>query len=76
MLLRAQMYNFEHCEPGTSIPANDALSKAALNCDNDEGHETINNLTYNPVMEKQMNEIKKTSKDDEEMIIDNNLLAR
>ena len=62
------MYNFElHYEPGTSIPVADALSRAPLNCNNDEDHETINNLTYNPVKEKQMNEIKEASKDDEEM---------
>ena len=40
------MYNFElHYEPGTSIPVADALSRATLNCTNDD-HETINNLTY------------------------------
>ena len=62
------MYNFElHYEPGTSIPVADALSRAPLNCNSDEDHETINNLTYNPVKEKQMNEIKEASKDDEEM---------
>ena len=61
------MYNFElHYEAGT-IPVADALSRAPLNCNNDEDHETINNLTYNPVKEKQMNEIKEASKYDEEM---------
>ena len=64
------MYNFQlHYEPGTSIPVADALSTAPLNCNNDDDHEIINNLTYNPVKEKQMNEMKEASlsKDDDEM---------
>ena len=68
VLLRAQMYNFElHYEPGTLIPVADALFRAPLNCNNDDDHETINNLTYNPVKAKQMNQIKEASKDDEKM---------
>ena len=69
-----------HYKPGTSIPVADALSRAPLNYNNDEDHETISNLTYNAVKEKQMNEIKEASKDDEEMNMlmqnDNIWLAR
>ena len=64
------MHNFEvRYEPGTLIPVADALSRAPLNCNKDDDHQTINNLTYNPMKEKQMNEIKQASKDDEEMIM-------
>ena len=70
MLLRAQMYNYElHYEPGTSIPVADALTSAPLNHTSDDIHETVNNLTYNPVKDKQIKEIKEASKTDEEMIM-------
>ena len=67
MLLRAQLYNVQlRYEPGTSIPVADALSRAPLNNPGSvEESDTINNLTYCPVKERQCDEIRQASSDEE-----------
>ena len=68
MLLRSQMYDYtlEH-KPGSAIPVADALSRAPLENPAGKEREMVNNLTLNPIKKKPLEQLRETSRHDEEM---------
>lgn len=70
MLLKTQAYDFDLIYlPGTAIPTADALSRFPLKEDGDRSvHETIHNLMYTRVKNRQAQKIREASQNDEEMI--------
>ena len=72
MFLKTQAYDYDLVyTPGTAIPVADALSRSPLTKDNDatSEHEIVHNLTFTQVKDKQTQQIKAASKDDEEMML-------